>query len=67
MSGSMDDDNLQSTHLTILIPLVTMETDVTYGCKITYVTNFGDVKTVDKYMDFTDEGNVGCAIVTGMV
>ena len=57
MSGSLDGDNIQSTHLTILIPLVTMETDVTYGCKITYVTDIGDTKVFDKFMNFTAKGS----------
>ena len=55
MSGFVDDDDIRSTHLTVLLPLVAIETDVIYGCKIAYVFNV-DIKILDTNINVTKSG-----------
>ena len=56
VSGSMDVDNIQATHLTLLIPLATLETEVPYVCDITVFTNSGLAKTLQREFTLTEDG-----------
>ena len=56
VSGSLDDDNIQSTHLTLLIPIHTLQTDVTYGCTITVFTNAGEPNIIKRVFSMTEDG-----------
>ena len=48
VSGSFDKDNFRATSLTLL---VTLETDVTYGCRIDFVKRGGRVGFLERRLN----------------
>ena len=67
VSGALEDDKLKATHLTILMPLVAMETGVTYGCQISYDTSIGDMKTFTQKLNFTNTCKLYICVLTRII
>ncbi|XP_059141669.1 uncharacterized protein LOC131929458 isoform X2 [Physella acuta] len=53
VSGKFDVDNIQSTSLTVLLADVSLETDVTYGCKISYIKRGGSLEVTERLLNVT--------------
>ena len=56
VGGMINPDNARSTFLAILIPKMTMKTDVTYGCWISFVKKTGLPDTIKRKLFVSSEG-----------
>ena len=56
VSGSLDSDDMHSTHLTLLTSLDTLDTGVTYSCDVTVLTSVGLTKVFSREILFSQKG-----------
>ena len=63
VNGQWDKAAILSSRLSLLMPLASLETDVTYMCQVSALPKNGSLEGLDSFLEITEKGDFNVLIL----